>query len=187
MVNHGISTGALFLCVGILYERSHSRMIADYGGVSAKMPVFSAFFLIAILSSMGLPGLNGFVGEILCFFGIFAAGKTLAFLAILTVILSAAYLLGLFRKVMQGPVVQERVSSFKDLDGRELSYIIPLIILMFGLGLAPGPVLRKMDASVKAHMLLIRGRSGGSPEAGLPAGVAVPGRSDPFRGKDQAR
>jgi len=93
MLNHGLSTGALFLIVGILYERSHTRMISDYGGVSKQMPVFSAFFLICMLSSVGLPGLNGFIGEILCIFGIFKANKLLAILGISTVILAAGYLL----------------------------------------------------------------------------------------------
>ena len=157
MVSHGISTGALFLCVGLLYERSHTRMIEDYGGVSRTMPVFSALFLITVLSSMGLPGLSGFVGEILCFFGIFSVHKTLAILAIGTVILSAAYLLGLFRRVMQGPVVGEAVSAFKDLSRTELIYLVPLIILMFWLGLAPASLLKRVDASARSRIALIRG------------------------------
>ncbi len=103
MLNHGLSTGALFLCVGVLYERSHTRLIKDHGGLGRQMPVFSAVFLVAVLSSMGLPGLNGFVGEILCFFGIFAANKVLAALAVSTAVLSAAYLLWLFGRVMHGP------------------------------------------------------------------------------------
>jgi len=79
MLNHGLSTGALFLIVGILYERSHTRLIKDFGGVSSRMPVFAAFFLVAMLSSVGLPGLNGFVGEILCLFGVFKSNPTLAY------------------------------------------------------------------------------------------------------------
>ncbi len=106
MLNHGLSTGALFLIVGILYERSHTRLIKDFGGVSRQMPVFSAFFLIAMLSSVGLPGLNGFVGEILCFFGIFKANQVLAILAVSTVILAAAYLLWMYQRVMHGPIIQ---------------------------------------------------------------------------------
>ena len=96
MLNHGLSTGALFLCVGILYERAHTRLIKDFGGVSKQMPVFAAFFLICMLSSVGLPGLNGFVGEILCLFGIFKANTVLAILGVTTVILAAAYLLWMF-------------------------------------------------------------------------------------------
>jgi NADH-quinone oxidoreductase subunit M len=155
MINHGLSTGALFLCVGILYERSHTRLIADYGGVGRQMPVFSAVFLIAMLSSMGLPGLNGFAGEILCFFGILTANKVLAVLAVTTTILSAAYLLWLFRRVMQGPVRNENVLGFKDMDTRERLLLVPVIVLMFWLGIFPGTVLRKMDASVAQYLKVL--------------------------------
>ncbi|MEW5902617.1 MAG: NADH-quinone oxidoreductase subunit M, partial [Acidobacteriota bacterium] len=120
MLNHGLSTGALFLIVGILYERAHTRLIKDFGGVSSQMPVFSAFFLVCMLSSVGLPGLNGFVGEILCLFGVFKASKILAILAVTTVILAAAYLLWMFQRVMQGPVTNEKVRSFKDMNKREI-------------------------------------------------------------------
>jgi len=155
MINHGLSTGALFLCVGILYERSHTRLIADYGGVGRQMPVFSAVFLIAMLSSMGLPGLNGFAGEILCLFGILAANKVLAVLAVTTTVLSAAYLLWLFRRVMQGPVRNENVRGFKDMDARERLLLVPVIVLMFWLGIFPGTVLRKMDASVGQYLKIL--------------------------------
>ena len=158
MINHGLSTGALFLCVGVLYERSHTRLIGDYGGVSRRMPVFSAVFLIAMLSSMGLPGLNGFVGEILCFFGIFAANKVLAALAVSTVILSAAYLLWLFRRVMHGPIRNEKILGFKDMDLRERLYLAPIIVLMFWLGLFPGTILRKVDASVTQYLKSVKAR-----------------------------
>ncbi len=156
MIGHGLSTGALFLCVGVLYERSHTRLIKDYGGVGRQMPFFSAVFLVAVLSSMGLPGLSGFVGEILCFFGVFAGNKVLGALAVSTVILSAAYLLWLFRRVMHGPVVNEKILGFKDMDGRERLYLLPIIVLMFWLGLFPGSVLRKMDASVERYLQTIK-------------------------------
>jgi len=119
MLNHGLSTGALFLIVGILYERSHTRLIKDYGGVSKQMPVFSAFFLICMLSSVGLPGLNGFIGEVLCIFGIFKANKIFAILGVTTVILAAGYLLWMFQRVMQGPITNTKILSFKHdvLDG----------------------------------------------------------------------
>ena len=159
MVNHGLSTGALFLCVGVLYERSHTRLIRDYGGVSRRMPVFSAVFLIAVLSSIGLPGLNGFVGEILCFFGIFRTDKLLAALAVSAVILSASYLLWLFRRVMQGPVQNPKVQEFKDLELRERLVLVPVLILMFWLGLFPGTLLRKMDASVTEYLRSVRASS----------------------------
>jgi len=148
MLSHGLSTGALFLCVGILYERAHTRLIKDFGGVSKQMPVFAAFFLIFLLSSVGLPGLNGFVCEILCLFGIFKANTVLAILGVTTVILAAAYLLWMFQRVMHGPITNDRVHNFKDLNKREIAYLLPIIILMFWMGLYPQPFLRKMDASV---------------------------------------
>jgi NADH-quinone oxidoreductase subunit M len=149
MLNHGLSTGALFLCVGILYERAHTRLIKDFGGVSTKMPVFAAFFLICMLSSVGLPGLNGFVGEILCLFGIFKANKLLAILGVTTVILAAAYLLWMFQRVMHGPITNDRVNHFKDLTKREIAYLLPIVVMMFWMGVYPQPFLRKMDASVE--------------------------------------
>jgi NADH-quinone oxidoreductase subunit M len=179
MINHGLSTGALFLCVGILYERSHTRLIADYGGVSRQMPVFSAVFMIAVLSSMGLPGLNGFVGEILCFFGIFSANKVLAALAVSTAILSAAYLLWLFRRVMHGPIQNPKILEFKDMSMRERAYLVPAIILMFWLGIFPGTVLRKMDASVVRYLHVVKEKTAiqGDAAAGRPARAPLDGPS----------
>lgn len=152
MLNHGLSTGALFLIVGILYERAHTRLIKDFGGVSKQMPVFSAFFLICMLSSVGLPGLNGFVGEVLCLFGIFKANKVLAILGVTTVILAAGYLLWMFQRVMQGPITNEKILSFKDVNKREIAYLVPIVIMMFWMGIYPKPFLRKMDTSV-THLL----------------------------------
>jgi NADH-quinone oxidoreductase subunit M len=159
MVNHGLSTGALFLCVGVLYERSHTRLIKDYGGVSRQMPVFSAVFMISVLSSIGLPGLNGFVGEILCFFGVFEANRVLAALGVSTVILSASYLLWLFRRVMHGPIENAKIREFRDMDLRERLVLVPILVLMFWLGLFPGTVLKKMDASVAQYLGTVRARS----------------------------
>lgn len=152
MLNHGLSTGALFLAVGILYERSHTRLIKDYGGVSKKMPVFAAFFLIFMLSSVGLPGLNGFIGEVLCIFGIFKANKIFAILGVTTVILSAGYLFWMFQRVMHGPIINDKVQSFKDLNKREIAYLVPIVIMIFWMGIFPNMFLRKMDSSV-THLL----------------------------------
>ncbi len=102
------------------------------------MPVFAGFFLVTVLSSAGLPGLNGFVGEILCFFGIFAADKTLAVLSVSTVVLSAAYLFGLYRRVMHGPLKDPNDGRLRDIDGRELAYLIPIIVLIVYHGPFPG-------------------------------------------------
>lgn len=149
MLNHGLSTGALFLIVGMLYERSHTRLIKDYGGVSKQMPVFSAFFLICMLSSAGLPGLNGFVGEILCLFGIFKAETLWGILGVSTVILAAAYLLWMFQRVMHGPIKNEKILSFRDINSREIACLLPIVILMFWMGIYPQTFLRKMDSSVE--------------------------------------
>lgn len=149
MLNHGLSTGALFLCVGILYERAHTRLIKDYGGVSRQMPVFAVFFLICLLSSVGLPGLNGFVGEVLCLFGIFQSSKLLAVLGVSTIILGAAYLLWMYQRVMQGPLENKKILNFKDLTKREIGFLAPIILLMFFMGIYPKPFLSKMDASVQ--------------------------------------
>ena len=155
MLSHGLSTGALFLCVGILYERTHTRLIKDYGGAAARMPVFAAIFLVALLSSAGLPGLNGFVGEILCFYGIFASNKVLAALGVSTVILSAAYLLWLYRRVMHGPL-RDPDGLLRDVDRRELATLVPIIVLIVLMGLFPGAILRKMDASVTRYIESVR-------------------------------
>jgi NADH-quinone oxidoreductase subunit M len=159
MLNHGLSTGALFLCVGILYERTHTRLIADYGGAAARMPLFAGLFLVAMLSSAGLPGLNGFVGEFLCFFGVFAANKTLAFLSVSTAILSAAYLLWLYRRVMHGPLKDPTDTRLQEIRGRELAVLVPIIVLIVYMGLFPGTFLRKMDASVSRYMESLRRRT----------------------------
>lgn len=148
MLNHGLSTGALFLIVGILYERAHTRLIKDFGGVSRQMPVFAGFFLVCLLSSVGLPGLNGFVGEVLCLFGVFKSNNLLAVLAVSTVILAAAYLLWMFQRVMHGPIVNEKILSFPDLNVREIGFLVPVVILMIWMGIYPQAFLRKMDASV---------------------------------------
>ena len=158
MLNHGLSTGALFLCVGILYERAHTRLIKDYGGVSKQMPIFAAFFLICVLSSVGLPGLNGFVGEILCLFGVFKASKLLAILGVTTVILAAAYLLWMFQRVMHGPITNEKIKSFNDLNKREIVFLVPILIMMFWMGIFPKTFLRKMDTSINHLMNLIKKR-----------------------------
>ncbi len=152
MLNHGLSTGALFLIVGILYERAHTRMIKDFGGVSKQMPVFAAFFLICMLSSVGLPGLNGFIGEVLCLFGVFQANKIYAILGVTTVILAAWYLFWMYQRVMHGPITNEKILSFKDMNKREIGYILPIVFMMFWLGIQPNTFLRKMDSSV-THLL----------------------------------
>jgi NADH-quinone oxidoreductase subunit M len=179
MLNHGLSTGALFLCVGVLYERTHTRLIREYGGAAARMPVFAALFLVAMLSSAGLPGLNGFVGEVLCFFGIFASNQVLAALSVSTVILSATYLLWLYRRVMQGPL-KDPDGVLRDADRRELAILVPIVILIVLMGLFPGPVLRKMDGAVSRYIETIRGKGS---TALIRVAPGLPGATGPVHGE----
>ena len=138
-INHGISTGALFLIVGILYERRHTRDIAEYGGISTVMPVYATVTLIMFLSSMGLPLLNGFVGEFTILQGAFMASKAWAIWAVPGVVLAAAYLLWLYQRVFFGTVTNPKNSFLKDLSGRELATFIPLIVLAVWIGVYPKP------------------------------------------------
>jgi NADH-quinone oxidoreductase subunit M len=158
MLNHGLSTGALFLAVGMLYERAHTRHIKDFGGVAKRMPVFAGFFLVAVLSSAGLPGLNGFIGEITCLYGVFAANKIYAAIAVTTIILGAAYLLWMYQRVMHGPITNEKVKSFPDMSLREIVCFVPIVVLMFWMGIAPQTFLGKMTASAEAYIQRIKGR-----------------------------
>jgi NADH-quinone oxidoreductase subunit M len=152
MINHGISTGALFLIVGILYERRHTRLISEYGGITKVMPKFAAVFMIVMLSSIALPGTNGFVGEFLILLGVFEFNILYAVIATTGVIWAAVYMLWMFQRVMFGEVTNEKNKNLPDLSGRELAYMIPLIVIIFWLGVYPNPVIKKMEPSVK-HLI----------------------------------
>ncbi|HHT9129974.1 MAG TPA: NADH-quinone oxidoreductase subunit M [Candidatus Brocadiaceae bacterium] len=152
MINHGLSTGALFLVVGMLYERRHTRMIADFGGLTKQMPVFATFFMIVTLSSIGLPGLNGFVGEFLILVGAFKSRILYASLATSGIILAAVYMLWMFQRVMFNEITHEENKTLKDINKREFVILIPIILLIFWIGIYPNSFLRKMDASVN-HLL----------------------------------
>jgi NADH-quinone oxidoreductase subunit M len=152
MVNHGFSTGALFLLVGILYERRHTRLIEEYGGIAKIVPVFSTFFMIVMLSSIGLPGLNGFVGEFLIIFGAFQRFPVLAVLAVLGVILSAVYMLSMYQRVIFGEIRKEENKKLKDLNLREWIYMLPILVMIVFIGLYPSPFLKKMEPSVKQYI-----------------------------------
>lgn len=160
MFNHGVTTGALFLFVGLIYERTHSRSIAAYGGLMKLAPVYTSFLALFVLSSMALPGTNSFVGELLVLSGGFAANAAIAAAAVLGALLGAAYLLGMYRKVALGPVRLAAGSKVRDVNARELVAIVPLAVLVFWVGLYPKPFLSIIDASVK-H-LLVRVHGGGS-------------------------
>ncbi|OPZ80666.1 MAG: NADH-quinone oxidoreductase subunit M [bacterium ADurb.Bin431] len=157
MVNHGLSTGALFLLVGMIYERRHTRLIADFGGLARQMPVFVTFFLIITLSSIGLPGLNGFVGEFMILLGTFEVNRLLAVLATTGVILSAVYMLTMFQRVNFGKLDKPENQELKDLNGREIATLVPIVLLCLWIGLYPSTFLHKSEAA--AQKLLVEYRS----------------------------
>ncbi len=148
-LNHGISTGALFLIVGIVYERRHTREISEYGGLSTVMPVYAAIFLLMTMSSIGLPTLNGFIGEFLILQGVFVANKMWAFFAASGVVLGAAYMLYLYQRTMFGKVENPKNERLPDLSLREIVTFAPLIVLAVWMGLYPSPFLRRLDTSVQ--------------------------------------
>ena len=165
MVNHGLSTGALFLLVGMIYERRHSRLITDFGGIARVMPVFTFFLMVATLSSIGLPGLNGFVGEFLVLLGTFRSAPLAAVLGATGVVLGAVYMLWMIQRVIFGPVEKDENRRLRDLVPREWGLLIPILIMMLWIGLYPKPFLNKMDASVRQ---LVERVTGEAPSAELP-------------------
>lgn len=153
MINHGLSTGALFMIVGVLYERRHTKKIADFGGIMKVMPVFSVIFMIIIFSSIGLPGLNGFVGEFLILLGSFYSTNlgtnVYSIVSTTAVILAAVYLLWMFQRVMLGPIDNERNKDLTDLSKMEILSFVPIIIFIVWIGVHPNTFLSKTEASVK--------------------------------------
>ena len=148
MLNHGISTGALFLLVGMIYDRRHTRLIDEFGGLADPLPVFSTIFMIVTFSSIGLPMLNGFVGEFLVLLGAFNANVTFAVIATSGVILSAVYMLWVYQRVIFGEVTNPKNKKLADLDFREKLILVPLVVLIFWMGIYSESFLRRMDGSV---------------------------------------
>jgi len=151
-LNHGISTGGLFLLVGVVYERRHTREISEYGGLSKVMPVYAAIFLVMTMSSIGLPTLNGFIGEFLILQGVFVVSKVWAAFAASGVVLGAAYMLYLYQRTMFGKIENPKNERLMDLTHREFATFAPLLILAFWMGLYPAPFLRRLETSVAQIM-----------------------------------
>ena len=154
-INHGISTGALFLLVGVVYERRHTREIAEYGGLSKVMPAYAAVFLIMTMSSIGLPTLNGFIGEVLILQGIFVVNKWWAAAAATGIVLGAAYMLWLYQRTMFGTVDNPKNENLPDLSIREWATFTPLLILAVWIGLYPKPFIDRIDTSVDRVMVRV--------------------------------
>ena len=163
MVNHGLSTGALFLLVGVIYERRHTRLLADYGGLAATMPLYATLFVIAMLSSVGLPGLNGFIGEFLILSGTYQSNPRAAVLAATGVILAAIYLLWLIQKVFYGPITNEENKHVREIAWNEVAALVPLVVLMVWIGVHPSTFLDKMSPSVKELISVVKTEKQGSP------------------------
>jgi NADH-quinone oxidoreductase subunit M len=171
MINHGISTGALFLLVGLIYERRHTREIADFGGIAKPMPVYAAFFGVVTMSSIGLPMLNGFVGEFLILVGVFLDRPTVAVVATSGVVLAAVYMLWMYRRVMFGPVEHAENRSLIDLSLREKTVMLAMVIPIFWIGIYPAPFLSRIEPSVIELLRRVEERSGG-----VDATAAEPGQ-----------
>jgi NADH-quinone oxidoreductase subunit M len=148
MISHGFVSGALFLCVGVLYDRLHSRMIADYGGVANRMPWFATFAVLFFMANSGLPGTSGFVGEFMVILAAFQANFWYAFLAALTLILGAAYSLWLVKRVIFGDVTSQDVGMLEDINAREALVLGTIAAAVLLVGLWPEPLVNLMHASV---------------------------------------
>jgi len=149
MISHGFISAAMFLCVGVLYDRVHSRQIADYGGVANKMPVFAAFMVFFAMANSGLPGTSGFVGEFLVVLGTIKVSFWYAALAATTLIFGAAYTLWMVKRVIYGPVANDNVAALTDVNRRELSFLVILAVAVLAMGIYPKPLGDKITPTVK--------------------------------------
>ena len=161
MLNHGVSTGGLFLLVGMMYLRRHTREISEFGGLWHSVPIYAAIFMVVMLSSAGLPGLNGFVGEFLILLGAYLHTWQAAVFAVSGLILGALYLFYAYERVMFGPITKDVNKTLPDLDKREIAVMVPLLALMFFMGFFPRPLLNRIEPSViallsRAHTPIVR-------------------------------
>jgi NADH-quinone oxidoreductase subunit M len=148
MVSHGLISGAMFLCVGVLYDRVHSRQIVDYGGVANTMPVFAAFMVLFSMANAGLPGTSGFVGEFMVIIASFKANFWFAFLAASTLVLGAAYTLWMVKRVIYGEVANDNVAELEDLNIREFAVLAVLAVAVLLIGLWPAPLVDMMNVTI---------------------------------------
>ena len=167
MVSHGIVSGALFLCVGVVYDRMHTREIAAYGGLTRRMPLYAVAMMVFTMANVGLPGTSGFVGEFLTLLGAFRANPWVAFFATTGVILSACYALWLYARVMYGPLEKPSLKGILDLSPRELAILVPLIVLTIYYGVHPGPVLDAFAAPTEALLKSAQAALGAAKTAAL--------------------
>ncbi len=165
MINHGVSTGALFLAVGVIYERTHTRVIADYGGIAAKVPIYAAFLMIITLSSIGLPGTNGFIGEFTIILGAFQMKAVYAVIASLGIILGAGYMLWLYQRVAFGTVTNPHNEHLADMNLREIAAALPLVALVFVIGIYPNAAFQVMHASADNLIKLVHAKTQVLPSA----------------------
>ena len=149
MVSHGFISGAMFLCVGVLYDRMHSRQIADYGGVVNTMPMFAAFMVFFAMANAGLPGTSGFVGEFMVILASFKASFWIAFLAATTLILGAAYTLWMIKRVIFGEIANDNVKALVDINKREFLFLAILAVAVLALGLWPDPLVEVMHPTIE--------------------------------------
>jgi NADH-quinone oxidoreductase subunit M len=159
MFSHGVSTGALFMLVGMLYERRHTRLISEFGGLATAIPIYSTFFLIVALSSLGLPMLNGFVGEFLIIVGSFYNHHVYAVLAAVGVVLAAVYLLWMYQRVFYGEITNEKNRTLPDCNFREKLILTVMVVVIIAMGVYPQPFLRRMDRSVTTLMMRLDSRA----------------------------
>jgi NADH-quinone oxidoreductase subunit M len=172
MISHGLVSGALFLCVGVVYDRMHTREISAYGGLVQRMPLYAVAFMIFTLANVGLPGTSGFVGEFLTLVGAFQANTWVAFFATIGVILSACYALYLYRRIIFGIIEKPSLQGILDLSPREIAILAPLVLLTIYYGVRPQPILDPTAAPVEQLVKNFEAALSPTKTAALPADQA---------------